>query len=121
MKWFGLYWVMRAYRRVRVRLPKRHRVKLDGILNGGIQPVRVVLRALTLWQLHQGKAASEVADNLGINSRPSVRLAVATRAPVWTKRCTTSSDPARCRCWTTRSANGSSRWFAPTPHKAMRV
>ena len=60
---------MRAYRRLHVRLPKRHRVKLDSILNGGIQPVRVVLRALTLSQLHQGKAASEVADNLGIHSK----------------------------------------------------
>jgi putative transposase len=60
---------MRAYRRLHVRLPKRHRVKLDSILNGGIQPVRVVLRALTLSQLHQGRAASEVAGGLGINSK----------------------------------------------------
>jgi len=37
---------MRAYRRLRVCLPKRHRDKLDGLLSGGIQPVRVVLRAL---------------------------------------------------------------------------
>ncbi len=60
---------MRACRRLHVRLPKRRRAKLDGILNGGIQPVRVVLRALTLSQLHQGKAASEVADNLRITPK----------------------------------------------------
>ena len=60
---------MRVYRRLHVRLPKRHRVKLDSILNGGIQPVRVVLRALTLSQLHQGRAASEVAGGLGIHSK----------------------------------------------------
>jgi transposase len=52
---------MRAYRRLHVRLPKRHRDELDNILSGGIQPVRVVLRALALSQLHQGRAASEVA------------------------------------------------------------
>ena len=60
---------MRVYRRLHVRLPKRHRDKLDGILSGGLQPVRVVLRALTLSQLHQGKAASEVAANLRINPK----------------------------------------------------
>src|SRR5713101_5951134 len=60
---------MRVYRRLYVRLPKRHRDKLDGILSGGLQPVRVVLRALTLSQLHQGKAASEVAANLRINPK----------------------------------------------------
>ncbi len=60
---------MRAYRRLHVRLPKRHRDKLDGILRGGLQPVRVVLRALALSQLHEGKAASEVAANLRLTSK----------------------------------------------------
>lgn len=60
---------MRAYRRLHVRLPKRHRDKLDGLLSGGIQPVRVVLRALAISQLHQGKQASEVAANLRLNPK----------------------------------------------------
>lgn len=60
---------MRAYRRLHVRLPKRHRDKLDVLLSGGIQPVRVVLRALALSQLHQGKEASEVAANLRLNPK----------------------------------------------------
>src|ERR1035441_3649349 len=60
---------MRVYRRLHVRLPKRHRDKLDNVLRGGIQPVRVVLRALALSQLHQGKAASEVADNVRLTSK----------------------------------------------------
>lgn len=60
---------MRAYRRLHIRLPKRHRDKLDVLLGGGIQPVRVVLRALTLSQLHQGKEASEVAANLRLNPK----------------------------------------------------
>ena len=60
---------MRAYRRLHVRLPKRHRDKLDDLLSGGIQPVRVVLRALAISQLHQGKGASEVAANLGLNPK----------------------------------------------------
>src|SRR6267378_2171395 len=60
---------MRAYRRLHVRLPKRHRDKLDALLRGGIQPVRVVLRALTLRQLHGGKAAWEVAANVGLSAK----------------------------------------------------
>jgi transposase len=50
-------------------LPKRHLRKLDKLLSGGIQQVRVVVRALVLSQLHQGKPASEVAANLGLNPK----------------------------------------------------
>ena len=60
---------MRAYRRLHVRLPKRHREKLDGLLSGGVQPVRVILRALAMSQLHQGMGASEVAANLRLNPK----------------------------------------------------
>ena len=52
---------MRAYRRLLVRLRKGDREKLHDVLSGGIQPVRTVLRALTLSHLHEGKSASEVA------------------------------------------------------------
>jgi hypothetical protein len=52
---------MRAYGRLHIRLPKRHRDKVDLLLRGGIQPVRVVLRALALTQLHDGMAVAEVA------------------------------------------------------------
>jgi putative transposase len=52
---------MRAYRRVRVRLKKRDREKLDDVLSGGVQPVRTVLRALALSHLHDGKSTGEVA------------------------------------------------------------
>ena len=51
------------------QLGKRHRTKLDNLLSGGIQQVRVVLRALALSQLHEGKPASEVAANLRLNPK----------------------------------------------------
>ena len=60
---------MRTYRRLRVRLSKRHRDKLDDVLKGGVQPVRVVLRALTLLQLHDAKTASQVAANVRLTSK----------------------------------------------------
>src|SRR5260370_5601695 len=52
---------MRAYRRVRVRLKKRDREKVDEVFSGGVQPVRTVLRALALSNLHDGKSTGEVA------------------------------------------------------------
>jgi len=60
---------MLAYRRLRVRLPKRDREKLDEVLSGGIQNVRTVLRALALRQLHDGKAVSEVAANVRLTPK----------------------------------------------------
>ena len=60
---------MRAYRRLRVRLTKGDRDKLNGVLSGGIQPVRTVLRALALWRLHEGKTVSEVAANVRLTPK----------------------------------------------------
>jgi putative transposase len=60
---------MRTYRRLRVQLKKRDRDELDRVLNGGIQPVRVVLRSLALFQLHAGKSVSEVAANVHLTSK----------------------------------------------------
>jgi transposase len=60
---------MRTYRRLHIRLSKRDREKVDNLLGGGIQPVRVVLRALALRQLHHGKTTSEVAANVRLTPK----------------------------------------------------
>jgi len=60
---------MRAYRRLRVRLSKGDRGKLDSILSGGLQAVRTVLRALALCHLHDGKPVSEVAANVRLTPK----------------------------------------------------
>jgi hypothetical protein len=52
-----------------VQLKKRDRDELDRVLNGGIQPVRVVLRSLALCQLHAGKSVSEVAAHVHLTSK----------------------------------------------------
>src|SRR5207247_11042945 len=65
---------MRAYRRLRVRLKKADREKLDDVLSGGIQPVRTVLRALALGHLHEGKSVSEVASIVRLTSRAVRRI-----------------------------------------------
>ena len=60
---------MRAYRRLCVRLAKGDREKLDDILKGGIQAVRVVLRALALWHLHEGRTVSETAGSVRLTPK----------------------------------------------------
>ncbi|SRR5712692_8235269 len=60
---------MRTYHRLRVRLIKQDRQKLDDLLSRGIQLVRVVLRALALCQLHDGKTVSEVAANVRLTPK----------------------------------------------------
>jgi len=60
---------MRIYHRLRVRLSKQDRKELQELLRGGLQPVRVVLRALTLWQLAGGQTAAQVAANLDLTPK----------------------------------------------------
>jgi putative transposase len=60
---------MRIYRRLRVRLSKGDRGKLNAILSGGVQAVRTVLRALALCGLDQGRSASQVAAEVRLTSK----------------------------------------------------
>jgi putative transposase len=60
---------MRAYRRLCVRVTKGDREKLDDVLKGGIQAVRVVLRALALWHLHEGRTVSEAAGSVRLTPK----------------------------------------------------
>jgi putative transposase len=60
---------MGTYQRLKVRLERRHREKLKRLLSGGVQPVRVVRRALVLQQLHEGKTASQVAASVKLSEK----------------------------------------------------
>jgi putative transposase len=60
---------MRTYRRLRVQLSKQDEKELRGLLRGGVQQVRVVLRALALLQLSAGQTAGRVAKNVELTSK----------------------------------------------------
>jgi len=60
---------MRTYRRIQVRLSKGDREKLDDILRGGVQAVRMVLRALVLCRLDEGRPASAVAAEVRLTAK----------------------------------------------------
>ena len=60
---------MRIYRHLRVQLSQQHRSKLRQMLRGGIQQVRVVLRALALLRLSAGQTAAQTARTVGLTSK----------------------------------------------------
>ena len=60
---------MRTYRRLQVRLSPGDRRQINQLLQGGLQPVRLVLRALALSHLHEGKPASEVATMVRLTTK----------------------------------------------------
>lgn len=49
-----------------MQLSAEDRAKLETLLNGGIQPVRTVRRALVLLQWGEGKSSPQIADNVGV-------------------------------------------------------
>jgi len=60
---------MRIYRHLQVQLSKQHRIQLRQLLRGGIQQVRVVLRALALLRLSAGQTATQAAATVGLASK----------------------------------------------------
>ena len=48
------------------QLRPRDRSELEGMLRGGVQQVRVVLRVLSLLQLDRGESAPQVAQAVGL-------------------------------------------------------
>ena len=60
---------MRTYRRLCVHLSKRDRKELRQLPRKGFQPVRTVLRALTLLQLDACQTACEVATHLQLTPK----------------------------------------------------
>ena len=60
---------MRAYHRVHVRLSKKARKRIAGMLNKGWGSARVLRRALVLRQLDRGQTAGQVASQVGVASK----------------------------------------------------
>src|ERR1035437_10118658 len=60
---------MRTYRRLELQLSKADEREVRGLLGGGVQQVRVVLRALALLELSGGESAPTVARNLELTPK----------------------------------------------------
>lgn len=62
-------------RALRIQLSRREKKELNRLLAGGLQQVRVVLRALALRQLDQGATAPQVARTVALTAK-SIRQLV---------------------------------------------
>jgi len=62
-----------ARRPIRISVSRRDRQTLDVLLNAGIQPVRVILRALALLHLSDGSTAPDIARSLKKLTAKAVR------------------------------------------------
>jgi transposase len=60
---------MPAYHRVDVRLGKKDKRQIAGMLNKGRESARVLRRALILRQLDQGQTAANVASQIGVAAK----------------------------------------------------
>ena len=60
---------MKTEQGFQVRLSPQERQELQGLLSGGVQPVRTVQRALALRQLAEGRAIRKVASNVGLTPK----------------------------------------------------
>jgi transposase len=56
-------------RGLRIALTRRERQQLDDLLNGGLQPVRTVLRAVALRQMDEGQSTPAVGASLGLSAK----------------------------------------------------
>ena len=65
---FGAYWGM-PRPALRLTLTKKERTSLRKLLAGGIQPVRVVLHALSLLWLDSGETAPQIAERLPVSAQ----------------------------------------------------
>lgn len=60
---------MGEYRKLQLRLAWQHRKKLKELVRSGVQPVRVIRRALVLSQLDRGESASRVGCALHLSAK----------------------------------------------------
>ena len=54
---------------LQIRLSRAERRQIDGLLSGGVQPVRAVIRALVLRQMDEGRTTVEAGAGVGISTK----------------------------------------------------
>ena len=95
--------------------------ELAKLLSGGVQQVRVVLRALALLQLARGASAPRIASVVPLTPQAIRNIGHRYQQGGLERRSLKSSAPARLRCWTPARSSASSPWFAAIRPKATRA
>lgn len=77
-----------------LQVTAKDRAELRQLLKGGVQQVRVVLRALALLQLDSGASPPQVAKAVPLTPQAIRRIGLATWTGAWSVLCTRRSDRA---------------------------
>ena len=101
-----------ARRPVRIKVKPKDLTQIVGLLRGGIQQVRVVLRALVLRQLADGFVAPKVAQTLPLTPKAIRQIAHRYSSSGLDAPSTTSSDQEPRRFSPLPRSNASLPWFA---------
>jgi putative transposase len=54
---------------LQIQLSRQERRQIDKLLSGGVQPVRVVIRALVLRQMDDGRSTVEAGAGVGVSAK----------------------------------------------------
>ena len=60
---------MDKHKRLQIQLSRKERKQVDELFSGGVQPVRVVIRALVLRQMDEGRTTVEAGVGVGISAK----------------------------------------------------
>src|SRR5262252_9289736 len=93
-----------------IEIRKKDQQELRKLVKGGVQPVRVVLRALALLQLAEHASAPQIAKVIPLTAQAIRRSGNRYDQPDWMSPCMRNSDRARPRCWTATRNSASSPW-----------
>lgn len=97
---------------LRIKVPVKDQQDLRNLLRGGIQQVRVTLRALTLLRLADGMAAPQIASLLELTPQSVRKIAHRYSAGGIPWPFTIGSALVPPGCSTTNRSSALSRWFA---------
>jgi DDE superfamily endonuclease len=99
---------------LRIEVKKKDQKELKSLLRGGIQQVRVVLRAIALWQLARGVSAPRISGVVPLTPQAIRKVGHRYQEGALNARYMRSSGPAQPRYWRTARGSALSRWSAAT-------
>src|SRR5579864_6321399 len=106
---------------LRIEVTTRDRKALRKLLSGGVQQVRVVLRAVALLQLAKGISAPRIAGMVPLTAQAIRKIGHRYQEGGLERLFTRNSGPEQKLCWKTARNSALLRWSAATHPRALRA
>jgi hypothetical protein len=104
---------------LRIEFPKKDQKELKKLLSGGVQQVRVVLRAMALLQVAKGVSAPRIAEFVPLTPQAIRRVAHRYEQGGWNARSMRRSGRERPLYWTIARNSALSPWSAATRRRVV--